>query len=568
MKRLGLIFLLAAVAAGGIYYGSHRVQNTRPATVTTLLPASTVAFAHVPDFKRIRDEWRESDIYKLYQEQAVQDFLKPLSIPQRGATSDTLSDLDLLDPKDVFLAVTLIENDNPHFVGGFRFSGSQASAEEIIGKWRSRLVHNNSTREAIDYETHKVDIVGAAPNQIATVYAGQWLFASNDLAELKAVLDRADGRAKDPKLTLEADETFRGAMAHMPSSYGLLFYFQPKRFSPGILANAAGPSLSGDARAALEQLQSVCGATKFDKGKIHDVLFVGTPKLPLSPELTRNSLKLGTADTFLYVVALLNPDRLAGIGQTGNALALGSWLQKVFDVALRTGVTPDEWKAAFDLEASALAEWPQTAHLPSVVTVLPVKDPARALKIADALTKAIDEDAPWRKADKNGVRYYYMQSPVALFAITPTIAVSNRQMIIGLDSVSVEAAMSRSVTGASSSKSASLADSSAYSTAANSILSPTTGFVYIDTALLYSRLDAALRPMLLMSAAFMPAMSDYIDATKLPPSDTVTKHLSPIVLAQRYERDGYVTESIGPVTLDIGVVLPAIGWILSREKTP
>src|SRR5437016_6052871 len=288
MKRLGLIVLIAAVAAGGIYYGSHRAPSTPHATVTTLLPASTVAFAHLPNFKRTRDEWRESDIYKLYQEQAVQDFFKPLSVPRSGATSDTLSDLDRLDPEDAFLAVTLIENDNPHFVGGFRFHGSQASAEEMIGKWRARLVHDNAAHETVDYQTHKIDIVGAAPNQMATVYDGQWLFASNDLAELKAVLDRADGRAKDPKLTLENDETFRGAMAHMPSSYGLLFYFQPKRFSAGILSNAAGPGLSGDARAALEQVQSVCVAVKFDKGKIHDLLFVGVPQLPLSSELTRS----------------------------------------------------------------------------------------------------------------------------------------------------------------------------------------------------------------------------------------------------------------------------------------
>src|SRR4029077_20683436 len=111
----------------------------------------------------------------------------------------------------------------------------------------------------------------------------------------------------------------------------------------------------------------------------------------------------------------------------------------------------------------------------------------------------------WRKAEKNGVRYYYMQSPVALFAITPTVAVSDRQMIIGLDSVSVEAMMDPPNPNSKSAKSPSLADSSSYKSAANSVLSPTTGFVYVDTALLYSRLDAGLRPMLLMSAAFMPA---------------------------------------------------------------
>ena len=74
--------------------------------------------------------------------------------------------------------------------------------------------------------------------------------------------------------------------------------------------------------------------------------------------------------------------------------------------------------------------------------------------------------------------------------------------------------------------------------------------------------------MLLMSAAFMPAISDYIDVGKLPAAEIVVKHLSPIVSSQRYERDGYVTESVGPVTLSeaaIGVGLPAIFWGQARQ---
>jgi len=69
--------------------------------------------------------------------------------------------------------------------------------------------------------------------------------------------------------------------------------------------------------------------------------------------------------------------------------------------------------------------------------------------------------------------------------------------------------------------------------------------------------------MLLMSAAFMPAISDYVDVGKLPPAEVVAKHLSLIVSSQRYERDGYITESVGPVTLSeaaIGLGLPALLW--------
>jgi len=101
-----------------------------------------------------------------------------------------------------------------------------------------------------------------------------------------------------------------------------------------------------------------------------------------------------------------------------------------------------------------------------------------------------------------------------------------------------------------SSGSSELADSQTYQAAARLLPAPTNFFAYIDTALLYSRLDASLRPMLLMAAAFVPAVAGSIDASKLPAAEVITKHLSPIICSQKYERDGYLAESIGPITLD------------------
>src|SRR2546421_35506 len=452
MKRFVFLVIIAALAAVGILYGLRRADRTPHAAVTALLPPGTIALVHFPDFHRTRDEWHQSDLYKLYQEPAVQDFLnKPLSrVPQSDTVSETVSDIEQLDLKDAFIAVTSIDNAEPHFAGGFRFHGSQSEAEKIVGRWRSQIVRDASAHESQDYEQHKIDIVGAAPNQIATVYDGQWLFASNDLAELKAVLDRADGRAATTagsssrgKLTLEGDDTFHAAMKHMPASYALLFYLQPKALSEKLasLRNAIG--VAADQNAVVDQIQSVCAAARFDKGKIRDVLFVGMPKAQSAQKLTQSSLALGTSETFLYLATMLNPDRLAGINQDGG-LPVGSWLQKVFDVTARAGVTVDDWKAAFDLELGSLADWPANSRWPSIITSLRVKDPVRANKIVNALTHAIDEDVPWTKTEKNGVAYFYMQSPAALFAITPTIALSNQVLIAGLDSVSVESAINRS----------------------------------------------------------------------------------------------------------------------------
>jgi hypothetical protein len=576
MKRLGLVLLFAAIAAGGIFYGLRKGQATH-AEVAALLPRETVALIHLPDFNRMRDDWYQTDIYKLYREPAVQEFLnKPLSrVPQRDATSQTLAEIGQISPKDAFVAVTSIENNNPHFAGGFRFRGSESDAEKIIERWRSQLVRDASVRETVAYEQHKIDIVGAAPNQIASVYDGQWFFVSNDLAELKAVLDRTNGRAlttaspsgtgKDRQTTLEADEAFRAAMTHMPRNYALLFYVQPKSVAEKVADADSQISATdfqrkfGVAGNAIQEIHSVCGATRFENGKMRDVLFVGMPKTQPDRKLTRSSLELGTADTFLYLATLLNPDRLAEINQGG--LPTGTWLQKVFDAAARAGVTVDDWKAAFDLELGSLADWPQSSRWPFMIATMRGKDFARAEKVVDALTHAIDEDAAWTKAEKDGVVYLYMQTPAALLAITPTIALSNQMMILGLDSVSVESAMKRSASGGQ--KSPALTSSATYRTAARAVPAPTGAFVYVDTALLYSRLDAALRPMLLMSAAFMPAVSDYVDVSKLPQPEIVARHLSPIVSSQRYDGDGYIIESVGPVTLSeaaIGVGLPAIFW--------
>ena len=564
MKRLVLLVIVAALAAVGILYGLRHAAGTAPTAATALLPRGTIFLAHVPDFKQARDQWHESDIYQLYRQPAVQDFLqKPLArTPQRDTTSQTLGEIEQLDPKDAFLAVTSIENNNPRFAGGFRFRGNRDDAERIVGKWRAQFVKNDSTRESMDYERHKIDIVGAAPNQIATVYDGDWFFASNDLAELKTLLDRVDQRAKDRQSTLDADENFRAALAHMPSSYALLFYLQPKGFSERLasLQTAIGQPATSS---GIEQIHSICGTTRFDKGKLHDVLFVGMPKMAQDANLKRSSAALGTADTFFYLATLLNPEKFDSLSQAGGIGALGAWFQKFFQATSRSGTTADDWRAAFELEVGSLADWPANARWPSLIATILVKDPARANKIVNMLTSAIDEDAPWTKTEKDGVRYFFMATPASLFAITPTIALSDQMMVAGLDSVSVEAAMKRNRSSAPG-----LSNSEAYKAAARSVPAPTHFFAYIDTALLYSRLDAALRPMLLMSAAFMPAISDYVDVGKLPEPKVVTKHLSPIVTSQRYDGDGYVAESIGPVTLNqaaIGIGWPAIFWAIGHQ---
>jgi hypothetical protein len=554
MKRvLFLLIALAVAAFGGWYYWqfSQRFSN---APVAGLLPRETIFVAQIPDFNRARDEWQHCDIYQLYREPAVQDFLrKPLgNVPKTDAVSQTLLDIEQLAPKNAFVALTSIDNNNPKFVGGFHFRGSQEEAERIIGKWRSMLTGQNSSlqREKLQYQGHEIETTKTGSFTFATAYDPPWFFVTTDAADMQALLDRADRRSSDPDNRLDKDEAYRAAISRRPSNDVAFFYLQPKTFSQRLAAlrAAVGSTPTPGEGTMLEKMRCITGSMRFENGKIHDVLFLGMPKLEQNTTLTRSSLSLGTKETFFYLAMLLNlGERMDTLNQA--AAFAGT---KIFQALSDSGITAADWKAAFGIELESLANWPSGAHWPSLFVSLPVTDATKAGKIVEVLLKA-EEDGSWTATEKDGVRYFSKQSVASFVAITPTIALSDRILIAGLDPASVEEAIKRA-RGSSSE----LADSQTYKAAAHLLPEPTNFFAYIDMAQLYSRLDASLRPMLLMAAAFVPAVAGSIDPTKLPAPEVITKHLSPIVSSQRYDRDGYMAESIGPITLDqlgIGVAI-------------
>jgi len=584
MKRILLLLIAFAAAAFAGWYYWNFFQRISSAPVSTLLPRETIFLAHMPDFNRTRDEWYRSDIYQLYREAAVQDFLRPGlaglgKLPKTHAASQTLREIEQLDPKHAFVALSAVSNNTPRFVSGFRFRGSQQEAEAIINRWRSTFLAQNpgAKHEKLQYQQHEIELVTAAPFTLATTFNGPWFFAATDVTELKALLDRADHRAKNPEATLEKDPAYRAAIAHRPSNYAVFFYLQPKTFSERLAALRAAvrSSPAPGESTMLEKMRCIAGSMRFDNGKIHDVLFLGMPKLERAATLTRSSLSLGTKETFFYLSMLLNVGEK--IDTLNQVAALGA--NKVLQSLADSGITADDWKAAFGTELGSLADWPSNAHWPSLLLTLPIIDAAKAGKIVEALIRT-DESATWTDTTKDGVRYFSKQSAASLIAITPTIAVSDRILIAGLNPVSVEEAMKRS--GTSSSE---LSDSETYKAASRLLPAPTNFFAYVDTGLLYSRLDASLRPMLLMAAAFVPAIAGSVDPTKLPSPEVITKHLSPIVSSQRYDRDGYVAESIGPITLDQSAIGLAIfsslgagarqkagatvtGWAASPTATP
>ena len=356
MKRILLVLIALAVAAFAGWYYWNLSQKISSAPVAALLPRETIFVAQMPDFNRAYEEWQRCDIYQLYREPAVQDFLwKPLSnVQKKDAVSQTLREIEQLAPKNAFIALTSIENNNPKVLGGFRFRGNREDAERIIGGWRSALMGQNSNlkREKVQYERHEIEVVKAAAFSVATVYDPPWFLAATDVRELETLLDRADRRGPRPESSLDKEDAYRAAISRRPSNYAAFFYLQPKTFSQRLAAlrAAVGSTPAPGEGTMLEKMRSITGSMQFENGKIHDVLFLGMPKLEHDTALTRSSLSLGTKDTFFYLAMLLNlGEKMDTLNQA--AVFAGT---KMFQTLTDGGITAADWRYLHDQSLAAI----------------------------------------------------------------------------------------------------------------------------------------------------------------------------------------------------------------------
>jgi hypothetical protein len=546
MRKLQLLTLAAAVAAGIIWWGIYRTHHTSSLGVASLLPKDTLALVHLPDFNRSRSDWHRTDLYQLWMEPALQDFLaKPReNIPTQGRIGQTADEISTLQMKDAFFAVLSIEASAWKWDGGFRCAGDTDKAAKLVEEWRARILAGEPDvkHEMIAYQGRQIHNDTAGIIQIWTVWAAPWFFFANDFENLKALLDRADGRMKDAGTALSADEAFLATSKHMPASYAALVFGRVAPLTQKLAP--AEESDRADKLSILRQMRSFGGALAFDGGRLRETVFVGMPKAAELGSLTRASLLIASKDTFFYAASLVDLRTEMEAGWQTPGLGWLGGLQKITDSLSANGITLDEWKSAFGSEVGLIGSWGPNSQWPSLVAAMPVQDSAKANRIVTIATKSNSGQFRWRHRENEGAHYYSSDSGLPLFSFSPTIGLSDRMLVIGPDSGSVEGALKHNGTAASE-----LAATRNFQNAERAVPTAQQAFVFLDPALIYARFDASLRPLLAMGAAFLPSLSDTIDVGKLPPAEIVSRHLGPTVMSQSYRGDGYVAESIGSVPL-------------------
>ncbi|MEO8044370.1 MAG: hypothetical protein ABI674_05640, partial [Spartobacteria bacterium] len=549
MKKLVAVLVIALVAAATVWIALRVQLSKRLAPVPALLPQTTLILVEAPDLKKTRADWHESDLYKLWREPAVQEFLqKPLGrlLADRGGRRK-LEEFFALGPKNSFVALTSLEKNEPKLIGGFHFDVAPDKAREFIGQREAELLAKtpSAKHETIVYEQHKIETLTVARFVFASVYDNQWYFASNDIALLKSLLDRVDHRGGKGEGSLQDKAAFAAAVKHLPGDYAGMVFLDPRPFVEKLMPFVAmtGQSLPMDQLQRLRQVQSVAAAIGFENGKMRETDFVAMPAVSAEKKLQHPMLGSAGTNTFLYSDSRVHwTDNLLA-SSAPAAVGLPALVQQFTSAMKARGITLEDLRQAFGEELEIVGDWPPEAHWPSLIATLPVRDAARARKIADALTSVDIAGAPWTRTEQDGATLYSAQPFGGLVPIHPALAVSDKFMCAGSDAELVAKAFAGGTRLAGD-----LEKSATFHDAAVRVPVADSAFNYVDARLLYERVDAAARPLLLMGATFYPALGQTVDLSKLPPPEVIGKHLSPIVMSQRYDHDGYVTESIGPIT--------------------
>ena len=550
-KALVFIAVLAGVGlAAGLFVFKDKVA-VRQLSAAEFLPQETLLFAELPDFRATGIRWRETALSKIAGEPEVQAFLeRPRSkIPKNSTWDDVVARLRKADARQVFAAVTAISDNMPRMIAGFSFGGDRKEVEALVAKARAQAQSNSPTgkSELIRHGDLEIETFTVKEITIAGAFASDWYFVANNVELLKSTLDRFGGKAQG---ALSQAEPYRNATAHMPLNPDARLFIQPATLFDKVvmLSAVSGNPIDPQQAAEMRNIQAVCGGVRLEGERIRDTFFVLQPKGARHPALSGSTLSVTTPDTILYYAfAPLIPDRIPMVDLTALA-SLSNELRNVAETLGGSTATLTKVKEAFGPEYAFYSDWPAQSGQPTLGLAVQVRDAKLARQFADAVF------AGWKQESGADVSTWSAPANAGLPWV-PAVALTNKYFLASLNAEALQKSIAQSKAGG-----ATLEKSTTYTGALATVTKPETTLAYLDTKALFERVYDVLRPMAFLGANLIPHAAEYVDFGKLPATQTISKHLQPIILSGAQLKDGVLFESTGPVSVyEAGLGLLAVG---------
>ncbi len=549
MKK-AVLTIVAVGVAGGAAIGllTWKKRGGSALSAAQLVSEETMAFAEFPDFKASGARWRETSLWKIIHEPEVQAFLERprTQIPTNETWESVKTHLRQADARSAFISLAGIENNMPKVVGGLAFSGPRGEVEALVAKAKTQAhaASPGGKADLVKYKNFEIESFSDRDITVAGAFAGNWYLVANNIDLLKATLDRFSGETQEKAL---ADgEVYRKSLARLSQDPEFRVFAKVDALVDRIVALAAVSGKPVDAAQVEEirKMKAFAATTRFEGERIRDSYFILSPNAARTPTLSGGTLALTSPETlFYYAFAPVLPEKWEAPNAAADPSGFLNALQSISGQLSQQGIGGAEFKAAMGPEFSIISDWPASALSPTVAITTEVRDAALARKIVETCC------AGWNKQEAGDATYWSAPSKEGMFAISPTVALTEKHVLLGIDLAGVKAAVAKTAAGATGKT---LATTPTYESALATVAKPGSVLGYVDSKAIFERVYGSLRPAAMMWAAFVPQAATYVDVAKLPTTEPISKHLLPTVFSSSQTEDGFFGESTGTVTFSQG----------------
>lgn len=587
LKWLVVLVVLVAVAAAA-YLLLPRKEATPSGA--SLLPPDTFLFVRVPDVARAKQEWNTTAIHKIWSEPEVQALVsngvtaarQQFDAQVAGSPYMELLRRSLELPRgEFFFAVTEMGGVQqlPKMALGFDVKDRRVQTEQWLRDAKTRLESavGSVQEESKRHRESAYTSWSAREFSIHHAFFGSLLVAASHEDTLKAMIDRMKDGASVP--TLARDARYENAAARMPGGHALLAYCNPTPLVNLLKIFALTmPQLQEGLKNA-SAIESVSFSTTMENGSFRDVVFVRAPaaKRPAttaeSAPTQRKTLALTTDKTLFHMTQHQDLAKLWGSLAQQMQLApdarVQEWLFALDKFNRQHGLNlPKDLLDALGPEYGVALDWGDGQPVPELTFGIEVRDRAKAQATIDKLMGVAHTNlgefasAVITTLDHEGLRIQTLRMP--LLPISPSFTLHDRFFLFSL-----QADSARRVVSNLKGSSASLAQNALYQQTMNSLPAGGSSYTYLDAKALFEHVYDALLNLARTQPGVGAAVSGYVDLAKLPPAQTISRHLQPMASAQVTDNDGYTTVMISPVGMPTFMAVGLVGaGVAVAERFP
>jgi len=569
MKRvIAVLVLLTAVVAAALVYFALKKPAPRAAD---LLPESTLALLDIPDLSKSRTEFAKTEFYALWHEPEVQAFLaKPLAALREASASvgapkdaDTIGGLafDAMQG-EAFLAVThvtLFPVFNPGLIAGVDVRTKRIEAVAGLYKLEGQLKHAypKGTYQKKEYLGVKYTLWETDPGfPVCHAFFNSLVVFTLGEDSMRDMIASWTGQVPRDFKRLANSDKFKNVQQHASTNHEFLAYFNVEE-----VLGLVGPLLAFAPQTAgvyqkFSRIQTAAYSLSFQDRGIQDVGFVAySSSVPKpTPPTQRKTLALTTPDALVYSVgsadlAATYEEVMQSLSQSGNEnlmLAAGQFQQGLRSRGIRMG---EDVLQRLGPEFAVVANWHPGTRSPGIAIVSEVTDADKLRPALDAAMDALresyagtNETLPWDVTEGAGQKLRSVHIGPGLPA--PTYALTDQFFILASNPDYARALLIQA-----KELKPTLATSTVYQQSMKRLPANGSSYGYVDLGGLFTSLYGLMKSVLTGTGS-----NPFVDVSKLPQSETIAKHLFPLVSATVSEPQQTTSTSFSPVGKSLAVV--------------